>query len=112
MNFTVNDFSNTISLNDTHSIYINVLNKTSFQNYEMTIIKKDIPNVISIQSFYKLMIKCFETNNNENNTYTVNYETSDGKLGLTFNANIDDLIDIKHTIYIKESHYLIYYLNY
>ena len=42
MNFIVNDFLNTISIIDTHSIYINILNKITFQSYEATFIKKDI----------------------------------------------------------------------
>jgi len=103
MNFIVNDFLNTISVNDTHSIYINILNKVTFQSYETTFIKKDIPNLMDIPSFYKLMIKCFQDNNSSENNYSVKYEVSDGKIGVTFNVNIDNIFTIVHTLYIKES---------
>jgi hypothetical protein len=102
MNFIVNDFLNTISINDTNSIYINILNKVTLTSYETTFIKKDIPNLMDIPSFYNLMIKCFEDNSLQNN-YSVKYEVSDGKIAITFNAKVDNIFNIAHTLYIKES---------
>ncbi len=58
---------------------------------------------MDIPSFYKLMIKCFQDNNSSENNYSVKYEVSDGKIGVTFNVNIDNIFTIVHTLYIKES---------
>jgi len=101
MNFTVNNYSNNISINDTHSIYINIMNKITFQSYESTIIKKDIPQFMDIPSFYKFMVTAYENSDEDNGILPIIYEVIEGKIAIRFRFT-NTFINIDHTLFIKE----------
>jgi hypothetical protein len=81
------------------------MNKITFQSYESTIIKKDIPQFMDINSFYQFMIETFtnstENNNKDTGFLPINYEVMEGKICLRFRY-ITNFINIDHKLFIKE----------
>ena len=48
MNFSMNNYNINISTCDNTSIYVNIVNKLTFQNYETSFVKKDICSFMDI----------------------------------------------------------------
>jgi hypothetical protein len=98
MNFNINNYNINISTNDNTSIYVNIVNKITFQNYETSFVKKDICSFMDINEMFNFMIKCFEKKEN----YNVDFESSESKLILFFSAKIDGFLNISHKLIVKE----------
>jgi hypothetical protein len=94
----MNNYNINISTNDNTSIYINIVNKITFQNYETSFIKKDICSFMDINEMFNFMIKCLDKTEN----YNVDFESSESKLILFFSAKIDGFLNISHKLIVKE----------
>ena len=98
MNFYINNYNINISINDNSIIFVNIINKTTFQNYESLFVQKDICNFMNINEMYNFMIKCFS----KDQYYNIDFEASENKLILFFNAKIDNFLNIAHKLVVKE----------
>ncbi len=98
MNFNMNNYNINISTSDNTSIYVNIINKITFQNYETSFVKKDVLSFMDINEMFNFMIKCFEKKEN----YNVDFESSESKLILFFSAKIDGFLNISHKLIVKE----------
>ena len=98
MNFSMNNYNINISTCDNTSIYVNIVNKLTFQNYETSFIKKDVLSFMDINEMFNFMIKCFEKKEN----YSIDFESSESKLILFFSAKIDGFLNISHKLIVKE----------
>ena len=98
MNFNMNNYNINISTSDNTSIYVNIVNKITFQNYETSFVKKDVLSFMDINEMFNFMIKCFEKKEN----YNVDFESSESKLILFFSAKIDGFLNISHKLIVKE----------
>jgi len=101
--FNINEnYSIDLSLN-THenNIYILIVNKTSNKSYENIIMPTDIMNnTFNIESIHKIIVKCFDTN--ENNDYTFNINFYGDSIKLSFTALIDKFLGIGFDICLTE----------
>lgn len=98
MNFSMNNYNINISTCDNTSIYVNIVNKITFQNYETSFVKKDVCSFMDINEMFNFMIKCFEKKEN----YNIDFESSESKLILFFSAKIDGFLNISHKLIVKE----------
>lgn len=98
MNFNMNNYNINISTSDNTSIYVNIVNKITFQNYETSFVKKDICSFMDINEMFNFMIKCF----NKTENYSIDFESSESKLILFFSAKIDGFLNISHKLIVKE----------
>lgn len=98
MNFNMNNYNINISTSDNTSIYVNIVNKITFQNYETSFVKKDVLSFMDINEMFNFMIKCFEKKEN----YNIDFESSESKLILFFSAKIDGFLNISHKLIVKE----------
>jgi hypothetical protein len=93
--FNINEnYSIDLSLN-THEnhIYILIVNKTSNKSYENIIRPTDIMNnTFNIESIHKIIVKCFDTD--ENTDYTFNINCYGDSIKLSFTALIDKFLGI------------------
>jgi hypothetical protein len=101
--FNINDnYSIDLSLN-THEnhIYILIVNKTSNKSYENIIRPTDIMNnTFNIESIHKIIVKCFDTN--ENTDYTFNINCYGDSIKLSFTALVDKFLGIGFDICLTE----------
>lgn len=98
MNFSMNNYNINISTCDNTSIYVNIVNKITFQNYETSFVKKDVLSFMDINEMFNFMIKCFDKKEN----YSIEFESSESKLVLFFSAKIDGFLNISHKLIVKE----------
>jgi len=101
--FNINgNYSIDLSLN-THEnhIYILIVNKTSNKSYENIIMPTDIMNyTFNIESIHKIIVKCFDTD--ENTDYTFNINCYGDSIKLSFNVLLDEYLKINFDIYLTE----------
>jgi len=101
--FNINEnYSIDLSLN-THEnhIYILIVNKTSNKSYENIIRPTDIMNnTFNIESIHKIIVKCFDTN--ENTDYTFNINCYGDSIKLSFNVLLDEYLKINFDICLTE----------
>ena len=101
--FDINEhYSIELSLN-THEnhIYILTVNKTSNKSYENIIRPSDIMNyTFNIESIHKIIVKCFDTD--ENTDYTFNINCYGDSIKLSFNVLLDKYLKINFDICLTE----------
>jgi hypothetical protein len=101
--FNINEnYSIDLSLN-THEnhIYILIVNKTSNKSYENIIMPTDIMNyTFNIESIHKIIVKCFDTD--ENTDYTFNINCYGDSIKLSFNVLLDEYLKINFDICLTE----------
>jgi hypothetical protein len=101
--FDINEhYSIELSLN-THEnhIYILTVNKTSNKSYENIIRPSDIMNyTFNIESIHKIIVKCFDTD--ENTDYTFNINCYGDSIKLSFNVLFDEYLKINFDICLTE----------
>ena len=101
--FNINEnYSIDLSLN-THEnhIYILTVNKTSNKSYENIIRPSDIMNyTFNIESIHKIIVKCFDTD--ENTDYTFNINCYGDSIKLSFNVLLDKYLKINFDICLTE----------
>ncbi len=92
------NYNLTTSLTSSNNIFINIINTITYQNYEGFINREDINQMITLDIFYKIMQKCFKSEQN----YSVLLEIKSNMITLNFEANLDGFFRFSESISIKE----------
>ena len=95
--FTCNDFNITTCLSDC-SLYIRLINNTTFQTYESNINITDIETPFNNIETYDIMCKCFQNKKN----YETNFNIKSNGLIIIFNILIDNIYKLSFNIIVKE----------
>lgn len=95
--FTCSDFNVTTCLSDC-SLYLRLVNNTTFQSYESNVNINDIETPFNNNETYDIMCKCFQNKQN----YQTNFNIKPSGLMITFNILIDNIYKLSFNIIVKE----------
>lgn len=95
--FTCSDFNVTTCLSDC-SLYLRLVNNTTFQSYESNVNINDIETPFNNIETYDIMCKCFQNKQN----YQTNFNIKPSGLMITFNILIDNIYKLSFNIIVKE----------
>jgi len=97
-NYTLEHYNVSICTDNSTNIYINVINKSTYQNYETIIHENDLDSNLNISKFVKIIYNCFESKKN----YRYNLELQSNSINFHFYADFDGFYDIAQSIEIYE----------
>ena len=97
--YSFDNYNLTLCTDEATNIYINIINKKTFQNYE-TIIKEDDLN-LELRKFCGILYGCFEYKKN----YDFTYKLEATNLIINFSVCFDDFFEIHQSIEIKEKEF-------
>ncbi len=86
-----------VSTDSVSTIYWNITNNITYQNYECIIYQSDLSNM-SLDRFVNIMNRAFALENN----YLLNIELGSGFLTLHFSANFDGFYSVSESIVVRE----------
>ena len=97
--YSFDNYNLTLCTDETTNIYINVINKKTFQNYETIIKENDLD--LELRKFCGILYGCFEYKKNYNFTYKLEATN----LIINFSVCFDDFFEIHQSIEIKEKEF-------
>jgi hypothetical protein len=100
-NYTIENYNISICTDDLNYVYMKVINKITYQNYESNIKPSDLESGITIDKFVKIIIGCFEKKMN----YQLEYELSANKITFYFTVKFDGFYEISQNITLSEKEF-------
>jgi hypothetical protein len=97
-NYILEHYNISICTDSLTNIYINIINKSTYQNYETIIYDADLESNLNITKFIKIVYNCFESKPN----YKYNYELQSNSINFNFYADFDGFYDINQSICLME----------
>jgi len=97
-NYILEHYNISICTDSLTNIYINIINKSTYQNYETIIYDADLESNLNINKFIKIIYNCFESKPN----YKYNYELESNSINFNFYADLDGFYDITQSICLRE----------
>ena len=97
-NYILEHYNISICTDNLTNIYINIINKSTYQNYETIIYDEDLESNLNITKFIKIIYNCFESKPN----YKYNYVLESNSINFNFFADLDGFYDIAQSICLRE----------
>ncbi len=97
-NYNLEHYNVSICTDSLTNIYINIINKSTYQNYETIIYDEDLESNLNITKFIKIIFNCFESKPN----YKYNYELQSNSINFNFYADFDGFYDVSQSISLME----------
>jgi hypothetical protein len=97
-NYILEHYNISICTDSLTNIYINIINKSTYQNYEKIIYDEDLESNLNITKFIKIIYNCFESKPN----YKYNYELQSNSINFNFFADFDGFYDVAQSICLME----------
>ena len=97
-NYILEHYNISICTDNLTNIYINIINKSTYQNYETIIYDGDLESNLNITKFIKIIYNCFESKPN----YKYNYVLESNSINFNFYADLDGFYDIAQSICLRE----------
>jgi hypothetical protein len=97
-NYILEHYNISICTDSLTNIYINIINKSTYQNYETIIYDADLESNLNITKFIKIVYNCFESKPN----YKYNYVLESNSINFNFYADFDGFYDINQSICLSE----------
>ena len=97
-NYILEHYNISICTDSLTNIYINIINKSTYQNYETIIYDGDLESNLNITKFIKIIYNCFESKPN----YKYNYVLESNSINFNFFADLDGFYDIAQSICLRE----------
>ena len=97
-NYILEHYNISICTDSLTNIYINIINKSTYQNYETIVYDGDLESNLNITKFIKIIYNCFESKPN----YKYNYELESNLINFNFFADLDGFYDIAQSICLRE----------
>jgi len=122
---TWNNYNITYSLNYDNNIFINIINNSTYQNYEKNICEHDLIQDLTIKMFYTIITKVFESTEStkstkstesinltestklngskkQQSTYSFQFELVSSRLKINFLVILDEFFPISQSIELDE----------
>ncbi len=97
-NYQLEHYNFSMCTDNKTNIFVSVINKGTYQNYETIIYPSDLANNLNIEKFVKIIFNCFESKPN----YRYNIELNKNTLTFNFFVHFDGFYDISESIVIYE----------
>ena len=97
-NYILEHYNISICTDSLTNIYINIINKSTYQNYETIVYDEDLESNLNITKFIKIIYNCFESKPN----YKYNYVLESNSINFNFFADLDGFYDIAQSICLRE----------
>ena len=97
-NYSWEHFNVTLCTDETTNIFINIINKTTYQNYESNIKNEDLEPTMDISKFIRIVYACFESKPN----YTLTYRLESETMRLHFKVCFDEFYQVSQSIVLPE----------
>jgi hypothetical protein len=104
-NFKNKEYAITTSLNNNNSIFIKLVNNSSYATYEANFAKSAFQVSFDIAGVYRLLNKCFTAfvDGVEDSKYVVNIELGSMCIMMSFNCEIDECILVDFKLRLPET---------
>jgi hypothetical protein len=97
-NYSWEHFNVTLCTDETTNIFINIINKTTYQNYESNIKNEDLDPTMDISKFIRIVYACFESKPN----YSLKYRLESETMELHFTVCFDEFYQVSQSIVLPE----------
>jgi hypothetical protein len=97
-NYSLDHFNVTLCTDETTNIFINIINKTTYQNYESVVKPEDLESGMDISKFIRIVYACFESKPN----YTLKYRLQSETMELNFTVCFDEFYQVSQSIVLPE----------
>lgn len=113
-NYILEHYNVSICTDNSTNIFMNVINKSTYQNYETIIYDHDLESNLTVEKFIKIVYGCFESANcsatnsatgskiNSSTKYTYNLELQTNSIIFHFHADFDGFFDVSQSITLLE----------
>lgn len=100
-NYDIENYNINTCTDKQTNIFLNIINKTTYQNYECIIYESDLDSPLDIGTFVKIFDNCLTNKPN----YSFKLELQTELLLIHFLANLDGIFKISQTVTIKEKQF-------
>jgi hypothetical protein len=97
-NYSWEHFNVTLCTDETTNIFINIINKTTYQNYESIVKTEDLDPTMDISKFIRIVYACFESKPN----YSLKYRLESETMELHFTVCFDEFYQVSQSIVLTE----------
>lgn len=100
-NYNFEHYNISLCTDELTNIFINVINKLTYQNYVTIIKNEDLGSKLDISKFVKIVYGCFESKPN----YVFNYEVQTNMIVFYFSVCFDGFYEITQSINLMEKEF-------